>query len=495
MFASHTFREYQIFPYNLAEITLMPAEHLSETGKRRNMHMQTHRDLDGVDAVRVFGIGQRKGQLALLQLVKDAYDFKTDLLLDEQEEATRNARPFITPHELNPTEQLINLPANPNRIIRDLFETESQQATTPSEVGYNAHQAAMQYLQGNLQTGTTSARPRINANTPTLQEGDVFASTNGENAKDNRNFHPSTLVSHFRPESVHSRNQDDAQSSQYPVTQELTMNPHIVPAQQPITNRSSTLEEVVDAGMSAARRIYHGSPTIDANGQFIVPRLPPVKDFLDVERCREVLQEVDMQAHHMFEAWQNNQKFTCQPSWANRADTYPSQQTDVQSNVTHTSQPSWVTRATAYQAVEQPTAEHNGMDDSGIGSMQDSTKQVNEPLQPMNKNRFASGEKIQGDMESAIQPIPSENNLHNPIRHPSQLPKTKEVHDEQEDAPTPTMSAASTLLSLSPIKSVEASNPTPNKTNVTENWATKNAMEDENSSSKTMIQAGQSKAD
>ena len=107
------------------------------------MHMQTHKDLTDVQPIHVFGMGQRKGQLALFQFVKDAYDFRRDLLLDEQEEAVRTGRPFVTPRNLNATEQLTNLPADPNRHLRDLFESQSQRASTPSEVGCNAHHMSL----------------------------------------------------------------------------------------------------------------------------------------------------------------------------------------------------------------------------------------------------------------------------------------------------------------------------------------------------------------
>jgi hypothetical protein len=398
----------------------MPAETLSETGKRRNMHMQTHKDLTDIDPVHVFGIGQKKGQLALLQLIKDAYDFKRDLFLDEQEEAARNARPFVTPRDLNATEQLMNLPADPNRHFRDLFESQSQQASTPSEVGYNAHQAAMQYIQGNMQAGTANTRPRINSNNsniPTRREGDVFESPA---SVDSQRFQPPTLVSRFHPQVNQDQFESGATSSQF------------VSPQQPNMSNSASVEEIVDAGMVAVRKIYQ-SPAVNTNAQQPIPQLPNVKDFLDVERCRTILQQVDAQAFDMFAAWQNNQKYTCQPSWVVRA-----------------------------KSVLQDANEDSTMDDSGIVAVHEPTKQTEESSNQVNADNDATKENLPNESESAIQATSTDRHFLYTNNTPSRFidhQKDKKRNDEYDDTPTPTMSAASTLLSLSPAKVIEAGQP------------------------------------
>ncbi|PWN34886.1 uncharacterized protein FA14DRAFT_171612 [Meira miltonrushii] len=412
--------EFQIHPYNLAEVTLMPAECLSETGKARNMHMQTHNDLPDVHPVHVFGIGQRKGQLALLQFVKDSYDFKRDLLLDEQEDAARNSRSFVLPRTLNPTEQLANIPADPNRHFRDLFESQSQQATTPSEVGYNAHQAAMQYFHGNLQAGMAATRP-VNTSIPARREGDVFGSSA---SADNQRFHPSTLVSRFQPQIQPNQLATEVTSSQ------------AVPSQPPpMMNQTASAEQIVNAGKAAAQRIYQASPPVNPSGEQAIPQLPDVREFLDVERYRYILQQQkDTQAYEMFAAWQNSQRYACQPSWAGYA----------KSNLAGPS---------AYEST--------GMDDSGIAtSTQDPMKQIGESSRRGNASSDANEENVPNEGGSANQTIPAQHLLYtNAPSHPLDRQKDQERHEEHEDAPTPTMSAASTLLSLSPAKVKEVGQP------------------------------------
>lgn len=412
---TNVYREYQTHPYNLAEITLTPAEHLSEAGKTRNMHMQTHKDLTDVQPIHVFGMGQRKGQLALFQFVKDAYDFRRDLLLDEQEEAVRTGRPFVTPRNLNATEQLTNLPADPNRHLRDLFESQSQRASTPSEVGYHAHQAAMQYIHGNPQADMVSTRLRMNF-FPAIREGDVFESPI---SAESQTFQPSTLVSRFQPQINETQLVNEANSS------------HNFTPQQPTMNKIASVEEILDAGMVAARKIYQ-TPAMHSNGEQPIPQLPNVKEFLDVERCRTILQQVDTQAYDMFAAWQNNQRCTYQPSWA---------------------------ACTKSNLSRQIANEDTEMDDSGIGMTQDSAKENGELSQQPDANNDAAEKSNPNEVKAAVQAISAERHSL-PVRNaPSHLfdhQKSKERQDAYEDAPTPTMSAASTLLSLSPAKVIEA---------------------------------------
>lgn len=399
---------------------MTPAERLSETGKRRNMHMQTHKDLPNIHPVHVFGLGQRKGQLTLLQFVKDSYNFKRDLLLDEQEDAARNSRAFVLSRSLNPTEQLTSLPADPNRHFCDLFESQSQQATTPSEVGFNAHQAAMQYFHGNSQADMANTRPS-NANVPARRELDVFGSSA---SADSQRFYPSTLVSRFQPP-VHSKQSGtEAASSQTAPTQQVMMNV-----------QTTSVEQIEDAGRAAAQKIYH-APTVNPNAKRPIPQLPNVKDFLDVERWRFILQQRETQPYDMFSAWQNSQKSACQPSWVGRA---------------------------RLNLAGPSVHENTGMDDSGIATNQDPTKQTGEPSYQGN----TSSDKAEGNLPDVDEPVHQSTSAQRPIlstqnttSHPLEHhQKDQERHEEHEDAPTPTMSAASTLLSFSPAKVMEAGQP------------------------------------
>lgn len=431
----------------MAQITLTPAEYVSENGKRRNMHMQTHKDLDNAPTVHLFGIGQRKGQLALLQMVKDAYNFRRDLLLDAEEEAAaaRNARPFILPEDLNPTQQLLAYPSDPSRRIRDLFETQSQQATTPSDVAFEAQQAVMRlqnqaYQNNNLLEGDNSHQHVIPGNTMIRprQESDVFSAgdAHGESEERPHFCKPSMFISNFHSvENDHSENQ-----SQFCRPSMFT------PSFRPIAKQASTvlgtganttrtpqgtamnavdpLEAAMEAGMVASKKIFPISSG-KGKGKQITPQLPNAKYFLDLERCRLLLRNADVPAQNVFATWQNRQKHSAVPSWSARS-----------------------TPRKGRASVQGELANDSGVmveeNDIGHGSL--STEQ-------MIDCSVQAGWDMSID-DFAWQMISPER----PQREPTSRITAQQNEGvlDQEIVQTPHMRAASTLLSLSPFKAVES---------------------------------------
>lgn len=348
------------------------------------MHMQTHELLPNAPSVQVYGVGYRKGEVAMLQFVKDCVTFQHDLDRDDAEIAARNQRPFILPPTMTATDYLLEMPAHPTLTLRDLFDSQSEQAPTPSDVAARAQSAVAALLY------------------PALQPHQLLGP-----ASNSQPYNPAETApyAHIVPASTLIRRKssinNDASSSRSRLADRVRGPP--ASTSKP---SDADMRKLLEQAFRAAKMVYPLDKSLPPRVPLHLSSLPDTKVFLDLERCRAALRSTPITHVDVANAWYEHRKglLTC-PMPA-------------------------VPAAPASDSVPEAPGQTIVQDDSGV-ALVDDQRADNDPQ----GQRSRTWEQSSFDMLSSEHP-----------RHTSRPASLK------DDEGTPTLTAASTLLSLSPVK-------------------------------------------